>query len=1052
MNAGFPEGSGILRFVAAVRGSTRRTHFSVALLVAGAFALALALVPSAAELGSHLLNDQDGGRARAWLEQALAEAGPRREIALPLVKVYRDQGEPGRALALLDLIDRLSPASAIPSHVQLAQALRYEALRDAGHGFEAVDALWTQGLESLSAERLQELQQLLAARRLHELQLEVLTEQTRRAPGDMALRAALAHALVGAGRMDAARATLEEIWWRAPTSLRPADAELLLRLRARLDSTDSALRLAEALLALQPSLGQRLDHAQRLLQEARPEMALALLQPLLGSASGDEEVLLAALQALLQLGRVDDALAEVQAHLARVDEAAAAPPEIAREGEAATGPGPARPSLSGRVATLVLRAALQGGRDELALSLAADVDPRGVERDVLLWLAEVAAGRDGGGALCRKLVVAIDARPERGRAATVARLAWQAGASDVAARWLARARAAGSADGVSHRDLTSLALLLRDRAAAREQLDAWAESLDPEREPWLDLAATYVRVGATAQGERAIAGLCQRARRSASARCRASTALLWAAAGRLDEASSALDAGLPAALRLELRGVLAHAGPEVPTPDAQVRDWLRALASLAVEAGHAELIRRSYAALAIAAPGDRAVQLALARAHLDSGDHEAALRVLRRLQPPDDESGALMRIALLGAWRRHRTHRDELVRAAVAYIARADLRTADTQSWVHLLLELGAEAEAQPSLTKLAAWYGGGWADRRLSALKAAGDLGAVRSALLDRAQDSAQPLAVRLAAIESLREGGEREAAMRLLLELAAGEPAESPAVVRLLALAGPRPPTAVRALLVKRAEAAEGDQRRAFARHLLWIHAERDALRLLERDPHPESIALVVQSLVGLRDGAALAALARTHLPTLSDAALVERLARGLHDLAERPAAQLAFERLLALRPQHEEALRHLARAQARRPALAERYWQALMALPPTARGPIGFRDHLALAEALTAQPGRATEAQTHLQVALRLLDAEPDAPGFDRDRLAGMLLARLRRPLEAAARLRTALERAPCDDGLRADLVAALMAAQRLEDADAVVEPPARCRQGAAVGTTP
>ncbi len=1051
MNAGLPEGSGILRFVAAVSTSSRRTHFSVALVVAGAFALAVALVPSAAELGSHLLNDHDGGRARAWLEQALTEAGPRREIALPLVKVYRDQGEPGRALALLDLVDRVSPASAIPSHVQLAQTLRYEALRDAGHGFEAATALWSQGLQPLSAERLQELQQLLAARRLHELQLEVLTEQSQRAPHDMSMRAALAHAQAGAGRMDAARAALEEIWWRSPTSLRPADAELLLRLRARLDATDNVLHLAEALLALQPSLGDRLDHAQRLLQEARPEAALTLLKPLLGPDSDDEEVLLAAVQALLQLGRVDDALAEVHARWGRDDSGDAAALAIANEGAGAT-PSPAPPPLGGRVATLVLRAALQGGREELALTLAADIDPRGVERDVLLWLAEVAAARDGGGALCRQMVVAIDARPERARAATVARLAWQSGATEIAARWLARARAAGSADGVSHRDLASLALLMRDRVAAREQLDAWAESLDPEREPWLDLAATYVRVGATVQGERAIASLCQRARRTAVARCRASTALLLAASGRLDEASVAFDASLPTSLRLELRGVLTLAGPEAPAPDAQVRDWLRALASLAVEAGHAELIRRSYAALAIAVPGDRAVQMALARAHLDGGEHDEALRVLRRLQPADEESGVLSRLALLGAWRRHRSHRDDLVRAAVAYIHRADLRTAEAQSWVHLLLELGAEAEARPALTKLAAWYGGGWADRQLSALKATGDVGGLRSALLGRAQDAAQPLAVRLAAIESLREAGEREAAMRLLFELATVEPAESPAVMRLLSLAGPRPPSSVRALLVRRTDTAEGKERRAFARHLLWIHAERDVVRLLERDPHPESVGLCIQALVGVRDGPSLAALARAQVPTLTDATLVERLARALQDLAQREAAQIAFERLLALRPQHEEALRHLARAHARRPALAERYWEALMALPPTARGPIGFRDHLALAEALSAQPGRSSEAQTHLQVALRLLDAEPDAPGFDRDRLAGMLLARLRRPLEAATRLRAALERTPCDDGLRADLVAALMAAQRLEDADAVVEPPARCRPGAPTGATP
>ena len=51
---------------------------------------------------------------------------------------------------------------------------------------------------------------------------------------------------------------------------------------------------------------------------------------------------------------------------------------------------------------------------------------------------------------------------------------------------------------------------------------------------------------------------------------------------------------------------------------------------------------------------------------------------------------------------------------------------------------------------------------------------------------------------------------------------------------------------------------------------------------------------------------------------------------------------------------------------------------------------------------------------------------------------------KPAEAAVPLQRALAARECDDALRADLVATLMAAGELDKARAAVDPPARCQK--------
>ena len=73
----------------------------VGALVIGAVALMPLLVPSSAQLASHLYSDNENGKAQAYFEAALRERGSQRELVLPLAKIASERGEHSQALAML---------------------------------------------------------------------------------------------------------------------------------------------------------------------------------------------------------------------------------------------------------------------------------------------------------------------------------------------------------------------------------------------------------------------------------------------------------------------------------------------------------------------------------------------------------------------------------------------------------------------------------------------------------------------------------------------------------------------------------------------------------------------------------------------------------------------------------------------------------------------------------------------------------------------------------------------------------------------------------------
>ncbi len=1007
----------------------RTTHLAVGGLVVCALALSTLLVPTAAEIGSHLLNDHDGGRARTYLERALGELGPVREIALPLVKIYRDQGEAGAALRLLDRLRQHTGGV----DDQLAHSLRRRALRDAGRDFEAADALRLGGLREQPDDVVEELAALYGNHGLVELQLEAMQELLRRAPNSVELPRTVAHLLAVTGRVHQAMATLDALWQRDPTAFTAGDVALWLDLHVRFDPTDRAARWARRHLRHFPAAGTEVDVAQRLLAAGRAEDARAFVQPSVDGGRADLDTLHVWAQAMLALDRVEPAAATLRTLIAQGEDV-------------------------GPVTTLLCRVALASGRRALALELALKADLGSIQRDVLIWLASTALAEGQDDAL-KAFVEQIDLREQRDDAATIARLAWEAGRPEIARRWLTRARAAGATTVAERRNLVELALAMRDRDAAIEQLGAWTAALDPRTEDLLGLATLWWRAGAPQLGQRQLDRALDRAQdrgvTGVSARSRAATALLLAAAGHAEAALQRCGGpGFTEALRSELRTAIALAGTDLAGaaqadgegPNSRLRAWLRAMASIGVDQGQEALARWAWRELRKEAPTDRAIAVALAQSNLGQDDPEAALDALRGIAPLRGPELDLQRTLLLAAWRKTKRHRDELVRAAVAYVSERSLRDPEVQSWVHLLLELRANVEALPFVTRLATTLGGGWVDRRVALLDALGDRKALAELWRGRGTDAQLPIAERLAAADRLRDLGDRAGTLDLLRAAAEGAEPDSDPVRKLLNAWGPRPGPAATAWLRHRAEATQGATRVAWARHLLWVGAASDVVRLLDGDSSDEAtLALRVEAQIAAGQVQALAAWTLRRVASLGDAALVRKLAQVCTGHRQPRAAEAAWSRLLELQPRDATALRTLAQASAAQPARAERYWQALLALPPAERGPTTWRDHVALADALRALPGRGAEVNVQLAIALRLRDASDEAPG-QRDRDAGRLLARMGRPRDAALRLAKALSAAECDDGLRADLVAALMAAGELERANALVDPPPSCRAAA------
>ena len=935
--------------------SALQPHLPVIAVVGGALALGVFLLPSAAEIGSHLHPQRDAGQALQYLEQALVERGPLPEIAVPLAKLLGAAGQPARGLAVLGGVD---PTQQGPS----ARAVHRELLALAGEDQALAAELEAATARQPDVAQLDVLAEIYARQQLLELQAAVLDRAIALRPDDPPRIRDAAHLHNRIGHRNRALSLLDGLWSRRPDAFRDADFALLVALRAQLDPSDAAVRLvaehATAFVGQLPvaALVQPFFDADRLADVD------SLLSPWLGEADPDHRALELWLRALIAQGRTAEAAERLRGILTG-------------------GPG------LGTAVSLLCEVSLAAGDYRTALGVAERAHFRDMDGRVLVWLAELLLGLH---------------------------------------------------------DRSAAAVVLADHDAAEPVTDAGV----------LRWARLWWQAG---DAGRALQHLPRVASESPSRQ--AARALLLAVAGRSEEALQIAERPNFAHLLLRDQAALvtgqapARAGQDgtavAPQPGRglalrAVQDWLMALVQIAATERRPALAVYSLRAQLALRPGQRNLQWALAAAHLQLAQPELALATLRAIAAPlQDSERQAEREILLAAYRAQLPVREPLVAAALQFLAGADLRRPEAVSWVHLLLELGANRQALPYVARLARLHRGAWAQRQLALLRELGASAEVLELLRQKGLDGSAPRAERLDAAAQLQLSGDRGTALQVLQEVAASDPPDSDAVAQLLHLWGPRPGAAATAWLRERAAAASGAVQLAWLRHLLWVGAAAAVAELLGSDP-PDgpALALAVDALQQAKQHKVLAGLTLRRVAQQTDPQLVARLAALAAGHGQRQAAEVAYARLLELQPSDASALRYLARAAIGEPQRAIRLWERYFHLPPEALQGASWRDRAAYGALLLGTADRRTQGETELANALRLLAGETMAPG-ERDIEGGRLLSQLGRTREAIALWERALPGRPCDDNLRADLVAALLAVQDGERAAAWVDPPAACR---------
>lgn len=987
------------------------------LLVAGALAAIPLLIPSAADLGSHLATDHRSTQAVPYLERALAQAGPQRSIVMPLASVYTEQGQYEAALTLLR---RLATAETTPALARMRQA----ALLGAGHAWALTRELEQLRRTAATAQLLTDLADLYGKRGLLELQIDALEQLFSVTPDDAALARRLAWLSVKAGDTQRALTLLQRFWADRPMEFLPTDFDLLVRLTIELDPSDAAIRLISDHGPTFGGAAKRVDFARHLYAMGRPRQARRLLDPLVATQRPAPEALIEWTRCLVALG--DGELA-----FARLRDMADQPSSV--------------------VAGLLCELALERFEPREALTVAARARYEGLSSALMLRLGAAAASlgdRDG----ARSLLARLDERSLSSDPVTTTHMQLVAGSRAGARRWARRAQATEDLSVAQRLWLADLYLQLREGQQAAAVLQACTEQTPEVAARPLQLAMLWWRTGVYEPGLQYLqARLSKRAPSVIAGR-----ALLLAASGRTGEALALLQGhpNLATDLDSAARELDMGAGsPEAPgaRPDARalVRAWLSALQSAAAAHQSGPLIEFGHRQQLALRPGHRASRLALAQAQLSGGQHAVALATLRQLpRPLQGAEIAAWRAALVVAHRAGEPVTDELIAAALGHLKQADLRNTDNQSWVHLLLELDAARSALPFVEQLADLQGGSWRGKLIELHEKLGETDAALALWRARGADEDEPAATRLHAANQLLRAKERAAALRIYQSVAETEGSTGPTVRQLLHLWGPRADPAAVEWVAARARLAQGQARVTWLRHLLSIGGDRVALTLIgDRPPQGPLFDMLLQSRVARREHAAIAAMTLSRVAELTDPDLVRRLAAHCAAHGAQPAATKAWLRLLALSPGEPDALYALAQ---RAPAQAKQkvaWWRAWLASPIARRRAATWRDHVTFGD-LLRRTGEREEGDTHLARALALL-AQAPVSARTRALESGRLLARLDRPAEAAPLLAEALAARPCDDALRADLVAAWMATRDFDRARAAVDPPPRCRKRTSPG---
>ncbi|MBM3791831.1 MAG: hypothetical protein FJW35_15970 [Acidobacteria bacterium] len=368
--------------------------------------------------------------------------------------------------------------------------------------------------------------------------------------------------------------------------------------------------------------------------------------------------------------------------------------------------------------------------------------------------------------------------------------------------------------------------------------------------------------------------------------------------------------------------------------------------------------------------------------------------------------------------------KSELVDFLKAELGRPDLSVESREERLYALFDLSALDAALPFVRRFAETQGGDWVPayedtlRRLNRRTELIASWEARARRPDIPENEKRDIAYRAL------EAGQKQLAESIFMELARTRGPDSPDVLDLLFLWGPRPGADACEWMAERAAAAGPAERARWMHHLINAGAAQRAV-LLGRDSLPQPgadgplLEAYLEALVAARDTAALEGLLRREIPATVRKTSLQSLARAALSANLVPGARSAYERILALGEHDAESLRQLG-------AFAffeSNYSGAKHHLSRYfAAGAGDCESHYYFGEILRRER-KPVEAELHYLRALELLERRPGGDAFLRA-LQAKLLMRLGRRAESLAEIDALVRDNPQDEELRADLAGLLL----------------------------
>ena len=820
-------------------------------------------------------------------------------------------------------------------------------------------------------------------------QVELITELVARFDGaevaDWLLLARLQSQLGDPAR---ALATLDRLVAKFPNA---DDASVIAaQIAAALASGDAsgALARGRARLAAQPDQAATDGPAVAgaMMGGGRPDLAVRLLDPIVGKPAVEPAVLTVWAQAMSDAGRM-------AAALERID----------REQP---------PPTDATLQTLRLNLALAVGKPASALAALRVLDVREVPAVALLGVANLALTTRHVESL-RHLQETAQDGIGRHDPLLAAQVAEALGNRNATLRWLA---VADSEPERRPERALQLVRLLSQTAQPQRAADLLRRTPPPVNDAALlaEFARLHIALGSAPQG----LALLERASPARSeADATAAWALLAAAGGRQD-----------AVLRW-----LAGAGAQ-RADDALLRDVYH----LAMQSGMPALAVAAAERLVARNRPTARDPLLLANALLSAGrsaEAAAQLAAVRQRVAPGDE---LYADVLLTAWRQGEPVAAELRRLQVERLSRQRDPVARAAA-VTVLLELGAHAEALGALEPLAAADPRRWLPAYLESATKAGQKRRT-AGLLNRlaATPGALSEEQRPQIAFRLLDAGDKAGAERIFRTLAANAGPRAEATQRLLYMWGPRPTAPQRDWLEARAGAAAGKERAEWMRLLTERGGATQAMKIYRGTPWPspdgdDLLEAYLEAAAASGELGVLASTLRDAAARTRSAPLLARLARQAAALDDPRLERRLLESAVAAGSTDPTLRRSLGLLSYRSNDLsgAEPHLAAYV----SQTGGDGAT-HRALAE-IALQRGDAGSARKSFERALAAFEAKPDPSYAGRVALAS-LLQRLQRHAAARRLYDELLAERPHDDHLRADYAALLLDTGHTGAARALLKP--------------